>query len=411
MEFAALGLAEELLEGVEALGYVKPTPVQEQAIPVALRGDDVLACAQTGTGKTAAFMLPTMQRIPAEGKVRALVVTPTRELATQIEEDAKIIGKHSGHRVVAVYGGVPYAQQLKPLRAGVDVLVATPGRLLDLHQKKEIDLSGVEVLVLDEADRMLDMGFWPDVRKILRLVPEQRQNMLFSATLTDDVLQVIGVAVHDPVRVDVAPSSLPVDKVEQYVYPVNSAQKTELLVALLAEIDEYRAIVFTRTKQRADRVAAALQSSGVSADIMHSDRSQKQRERTLKDFKSGKHSLLVATDVVARGIDVEGVTHVINYDVPDRPEDYVHRIGRTARAGTSGVAISLLSHEELEPLRQIERVVGKVLEARDVEGFDYLDRAVPRSDRTSATAAPRSMFSGGVMRRGRGGRTGRTRRF
>ena len=411
MEFEVLGLNDDLLAGVRALGYDKPTPVQEQAIPVALRGDDLLACAQTGTGKTAAFVLPAMQRIPAEGKIRALVVTPTRELATQIEVDALTIGKHTGHRVLAVYGGVPYVKQLKPLREGVDFLVATPGRLLDLHEKKEIDLSQVEVLVLDEADRMLDMGFWPDVRRILRLVPEKRQNMLFSATLTDDVLQVIGVAVHDPVRVDVAPSSLPVDAVEQIVYPVNSTQKTELLVALLNEIDEYRAIVFTRTKQRADRVAAALQSSGVKADIMHSDRSQSQRERTLKDFKSGKHALLVATDVVARGIDVESVTHVINYDMPDRPEDYVHRIGRTARAGETGIAISLLSHDELEPLRQIERVVGTVMETRDVEGFDYLDRAVPRSDRGSATAAPRSLFSGGVMRRGRGGRTGRTRKF
>lgn len=256
---------------------------------------------------------------------------------------------------------------------------------------------------------MLDMGFWPDVRRILSLLPSERQSMLFSATLSDEVLRVIGGAVNDPVRVDVAPSSLPVDAVEQYVYPVNASQKTELLVALLNELEEYRAIVFTRTKQRADRVSQALKVSGVFVDTIHSDRSQKQRERTLADFKCGKHALLVATDVMARGIDVESVTHVINYDIPERPEDYVHRIGRTARAGEKGVAISLLSHEELESLRQIERVVGKVLSARDVEGFNYLGRVVPRPDRASATAAPRTLFSGGVLRRG--GRSGRTRRF
>ena len=409
MEFTVLGLTPDVRAAVTALGFTKPTPVQEQAIPVALAGDDILACAQTGTGKTAAFLLPTMQMIPAEGRIRALVVTPTRELATQIEQEALIISGRTGHAVLAVYGGVPYSKQLKPLRRGVDLLVATPGRLLDLQEKGEIDLSEVQILVLDEADRMLDMGFWPDVRRILRLLPDERQNMLFSATLSDEVLRVIGSAVNDPVRVDVSPASVPVDAIEQYVYPVNSAQKTELLVALLKEIEEYRAIVFTRTKLRADRLTAALQSSGVEADTVHSDRSQKQRERTLADFKRGKHALLVATDVMARGIDVERVTHVINYDVPERPEDYVHRIGRTARAGEKGVAITLLAHDETEPLRQIERVVGKAMPARDVEGFDYLDRVVPRADRGTATAAPRTLFSGGVHRRG--GRSGRSRRF
>ncbi|MDY0087408.1 MAG: DEAD/DEAH box helicase [Coriobacteriia bacterium] len=408
MQFSALGLSEGVRAGVKALGFTVPTPVQEQAIPVALAGDDVLACAQTGTGKTAAFLLPTMQRVPVEGRIRALVVTPTRELATQIEQEARTIAAHTGHSVLAVYGGVPYAKQVTPLRRGVDVLVATPGRLLDLQHKGEIDLGEVEVLVLDEADRMLDMGFWPDVRRILQLVPAERQNMLFSATLSDEVLRVIGGAVDDPVRVDVSPASVPVDAVVQYVYPVNAAQKTELLVALLEEIDEYRAIVFTRTKLRADRLTAALQASGVEADTVHSDRSQKQRERTLADFKRGKHALLVATDVMARGIDVEGVTHVINYDVPERPEDYVHRIGRTARAGEKGVAITLLAHDETESLRHIERVVGKTMEARDVEGFTYLDRVVPRADR-GTTASTRTLFSGGVHRRG--GRSGRSRRF
>lgn len=408
MRFISLGLSENVRAGVAALGFTTPTPVQEQAIPVALAGDDILACAQTGTGKTAAFLLPTMQRIPAEGRIRALVVTPTRELATQIEQEALIIARHTGHSVLAVYGGVPYPKQIVPLKRGVDLLVATPGRLLDLQGKGEIDLTEVQVLVLDEADRMLDMGFWPDVHRILRLLPAERQNMLFSATLSDEVLRVIGGAVKDPVRVDVSPASVPVDAIEQYVYPVNSTQKTELLVALLNEIDEYRAIVFTRTKLRADRLTAALKSSGVEADTVHSDRSQKQRERTLADFKRGKHALLVATDVMARGIDVEQVTHVINYDVPERPEDYVHRIGRTARAGEKGVAVTLLAHDETEQLRHIERVVGKTMAVRDVAGFDYLDRVVPRADRGSA-AAPRTLFSGGVHRRG--GRSGRSRRF
>ncbi len=409
MEFTVLGLSEKTLAAIEELGYERPTPVQEQAIPIALKGSDVLACAQTGTGKTAAFVLPIVERVAPRGRISSLVVTPTRELAVQIEDVARTVAKHTGHSVLAVYGGVAYTTQLSRLRSGVDLLVATPGRFLDLHNRGEIDLSGVEMLVLDEADRMLDMGFWPDVRKILGLLPKERQNMLFSATLSDEVLRVIGGVVKDAVRVDVSPASVPVDAVEQYLYPVAVEQKTELLVALLHEIDEYRAIVFTRTKQRADRLTAALQSSGVEADTIHSDRSQSQRERTLKDFKRGKHALLVATDVMARGIHVEGVTHVINYDVPDSPDDYVHRIGRTARAGETGVAITLLAYEEFESLRAIERVLGSAIETRDVEGFEYKDRFVPQDDRLTVK---RSMFRGG--RRGPGrrpGAGGRTRRF
>ncbi len=408
MEFTALGLSEQTLAAIDDLGYEHPTPVQEQAIPVALTGSDVLACAQTGTGKTAAFVLPIVERVAPRGRISSLVVTPTRELAVQIEDVAKTVAKRTGHSVLAVYGGVAYKGQLSKLRSGVDLLVATPGRLLDLHGRGEIDLTGVEMLVLDEADRMLDMGFWPDVRKILNLLPAKRQNMLFSATLSDEVLRVIGGAVRDAVRVDVAPASVPVDAVEQYLYAVSAAQKTELLVALLHEIDEYRAIVFTRTKLRADRLTAALRSSGVEADTIHSDRSQSQRERTLKDFKRGKHALLVATDVMARGIHVEAVTHVINYDVPESPEDYVHRIGRTARAGETGVAITLLAYEELESMKQIERVLGRALETRDVEDFKYADRIVPRPDRLTVK---RSVFGG---RRGGGRRPGgggRTRRF
>jgi ATP-dependent RNA helicase RhlE len=265
----------------------------------------------------------------------------------------------------------------------------------------------VKILVLDEADRMLDMGFWPDVRRILRLLPSERQNMLFSATLSEPITRVVNDMLHDPITIDVAPESATVENVTQLLYAVNPAQKTELLVALLKEIAEYRAIIFTRTKRRADRLTEALNSSGVEAAVIHSDLSQEKRTKTLDSFRNGTHSLLVSTDVTARGIDIDGVTHVINYAVPDRPEDYVHRIGRTARAGESGVAMTLMAYEEMPQLRDIERMTGLVLENCDVEGFSYLDRVIPNAERV-AKGATRSAFSGGVMRRG--GRK-RTRRF
>lgn len=408
MPFAELGLGPNAVDGVKALGWNEPTPIQIKAIPEALQGHDILACAQTGTGKTGAFVLPVLERIPHEGRIRALIVTPTRELAYQIEEMAQKLAHHTHHAVTAVYGGVAYGTQIKRLTHGVDVLVATPGRLLDLESKGVVDLSHVEILVLDEADRMLDMGFWPDVRRILRLLPAKRQNMFFSATLNDAIQRVTGDMLKDPVTVSVAPASTTVENVEQRVYPVNPAQKTELLVALLKTMSEYRAIIFARTKRRADRLTEALNASGVEAAVIHSDLSQVKRTQTLEQFRSGKHSLLVSTDVTARGIDIEGVTHVINYDVPDRPEDYVHRIGRTARAGEKGIAISLLAYEEMNSLRDIERVTGHVLENTDVEGFEYADRVIPNSERKTQDMGARSMFSGGVGRRG--GRK-RTRRF
>lgn len=411
MGFNELGLSDGALASVLEMGYDAPTPIQEQAIPLALSGRDVLACAQTGTGKTAAFVLPILSRIPHKGRTTALIVTPTRELAVQIERVARVVAHHTHHAVLAVYGGVGYTAQTKALHHGVDLLVATPGRLLDLEGRGDIDLSHVEVLVLDEADRMLDMGFWPDVRRILRLLPKKRQNMLFSATLDDKVLRLIGDTLDNPASVDITPASTPVDAIEQLVYPVNAMQKTELLVALFKGTPEYRAIVFTRTKARADRVAAALKSSGVPAATIHSDLSQSKREETLERFRSGRYRLLVSTDVMARGIDVEGITHVVNFDVPDRVEDYVHRIGRTARAGETGTAITLVSHEELPLLSEIERVTRQVLPTRDVEGFEYKERIVPREDRQTASSAPRAMFRGGVMGRGRGPQgSGRTQR-
>ena len=411
MGFEELGLSVKALEGVRKLGYDTPTPIQEQAIPLALSGRDVLACAQTGTGKTAAFVLPILSLIPHKGRVSALIVTPTRELAVQIERVAQSIAHHTHHAALAVYGGVGYKAQTKSLHHGVDLLVATPGRLLDLEGRGEIDLSHVQILVLDEADRMLDMGFIPDVKRILRLLPTERQNMLFSATLDDKVVRVVGGMLTDPARVDITPASTPIEAIEQLVYPVNAMQKTELLVTIFKETPEYSAIVFTRTKARADRVAAALNSSGVPAATIHSDLSQSKREETLDRFRSGRYKLLVSTDVMARGIDVVGITHVVNFDVPDRAEDYVHRIGRTARAGETGIAITLVSHEEIPLLSEIERVTRQVLKTRDVEGFEYKERIVPRDDRQTASSSPRAMFRGGVMGRGRGPQgSGRTQR-
>jgi len=407
MPFSELGLGPDAVAGVRDLGWNEPTPIQLQAIPHALQGRDVLACAQTGTGKTGAFVLPVLERVAHRGRIEALIVTPTRELANQIDEMARGVAHHTHHAVTAVYGGVAYGTQIKRLTHGVDVLVATPGRLLDLQARGIVDLSHVRILVLDEADRMLDMGFWPDVRKILRLLPSERQNMLFSATLSEPITRVVNDMLHDPVTVDIAPPATTAENVEQLLYPVSAAQKTELLVALLKQTAEYRAIIFTRTKRRADRLTEALNASGVEAAVIHSDLSQVKRTKTLDQFRTGKHSLLVSTDVTARGIDIEGVTHVINYDVPDRPEDYVHRIGRTARAGESGIAITLMSYEEMPNLRDIERTTGHVLHNRDLEGFEYRDRVVPDPER-AAKSATRPAFSGGVLRRG--GRK-RTRRF
>ncbi|MBA4369982.1 MAG: ATP-dependent RNA helicase RhlE [Coriobacteriaceae bacterium] len=409
MSFDNLGLEPRLLQAVVAMGYTRPTPIQTEAIPLVLAGRDVVGCAQTGTGKTAAFVLPMLQRIRTEGRApSALVVTPTRELAVQIEEVARDVAKHTGHRVTVVYGGVGYEPQIKALRKGVDLLVATPGRLLDLHKRGDVHLNRVEVLVLDEADRMLDMGFWPDVRRILNLLPPERQNLLFSATMSTDVLRVISSTLHDPVQVSVTPSATPVEAIQQSVYPVGGQQKADLLIKLIAEHKLDRVLVFTRTKHRADRVAKVLGRHGINAAAIHGNRSQSQRQGALDSFKQGRCRVLVATDIVARGIDIDDISHVVNYDIPNTPEDYVHRIGRTARAGKSGSAFTLLAPEEHETLRDIETKIGSVLESRDHDGFDYShDRIVPNPER-EAVRKPRSVFSSGI--KGRGYRRGTRRR-
>jgi ATP-dependent RNA helicase RhlE len=413
LSFDNLGLSDRLLTAVSDMGYTSPTPIQRDAIPYVLDGRDVVGCAQTGTGKTAAFVLPVLQTIRSAGgrRPRALVVTPTRELALQIEGVGRQVARKTGHRIAVAYGGVGYEPQLKALKHGVDMLVATPGRLLDLCDRGVADLSQVEVLVLDEADRMLDMGFWPQVRKIVRMLPDKRQNLLFSATMSSGVLSAISSTLHDPVRVEVARAVTPVEEVEQRVYPVGAQQKGDLLVHLIQEHSLERAIVFTRTKRRADRVAKTLHRNGIRSVAIHGDRTQAQRQKALSGFKDGRCRVLVATDVVARGIDIDDVSHVINYDLPNTPEDYVHRIGRTARAGRSGTAVSLLSPEEHETLREIENKIGAVLDTHDADGFAYTHhRYVPNSER-NIRQAPRTVYSGGVMsRRGGSRRSGMRRR-
>lgn len=398
--FENLGLNTALLEGVRGMGYETPTPIQVQAIPHLLAGKDVVGCAQTGTGKTAAFILPTLQRLSGDRGIKALVVTPTRELALQIEEVAHSCARHTHHRVTAVYGGVGYAPQKAELRRNVDLLVATPGRLLDLQGRRDVDLSKVEVLILDEADRMLDMGFWPDVKRIIDLLPRRRQNLLFSATMSTAVLGVIRSSLADPVHIEIGQRATPVDTVEQAVYPVNAMQKAELLVRLLKEQKLDRVLVFARTKHRADRVCKVLRRSNIQGAAIHSNRTQSQRQQALDGFKRGKYRVLVATDIVARGIDVDNISHVINYDLPNSAEEYVHRIGRTARAGASGTAISLFAPEEMPGLREIEGHLGTALRCEDIEGFNYAPRFVPDSNR-NAKKVSRTVFNGGAMSRRR----------
>ncbi len=402
MPFSRLGLESRLLKAVSAAGYQQPTEIQEQAVPKALAGRDIVGCAQTGTGKTAAFILPILQRLGKGRGVRALVVTPTRELALQIEEFARDCARFTGHRTLAVFGGVGYQPQAKKLRRGVDLLVATPGRLLDLHRHGDVRLDAVETLVLDEADRMLDMGFWPDVRRIIGLLPDGRQNLLFSATMSAKVLGVIRSTLDRPVRIEVQPSATPVEAIDQSVYPVSAMQKSELLVELIKRQGLERVLVFTRTKHRADRVARVLKRQGIKGSAIHSNFSQSRRQKALEAFRRGKCRVLVATDIVARGIDVEDISHVINYDLPQDAEVYVHRIGRTARAGSSGTAISFMSPEEAGLLRAIEGLIGSTLDCRDLEDFTYAHRVVPSPER-EAKKTRRLVYNGGA-------RAGRRRR-
>jgi len=375
--FHELGLSEPLVRGVLETGYTTPTPIQSAAIPAALEGRDLTGCAQTGTGKTAAFVLPMLDRLlpipPKTGKgwrpVRALVVTPTRELALQVEESARTYGRFTGLKTVAVFGGVGMNPQLTAFRKGVDIVVATPGRLLDHLQSRALDLSKVEILVLDEADRMFDMGFINDVRKIVAAVPAKRQTMLFSATMPPAIRQLSSSIQRDPAYVEIGERRNPIALVTQHVYRVPQERKIDLLLHVLRTENVESVIVFSRTKHRADRIAKKLAQSGIASDALHSNRSQNQRQRTLAAFKAGSVRVLVATDIAARGIDVDGVSHVINFDTPNIAEDYIHRIGRTGRAERTGDALTFVSSDEEAYLRDIEKHTGKQFPRVAYPGF------------------------------------------
>jgi ATP-dependent RNA helicase RhlE len=382
MAFASLGLPAPILKGVRAVGYTEPLPVQKKAIPLILDGGDLVAAAQTGSGKTAAFVLPILARLLEGGRqraVRALVLVPTRELAAQVETNARDYARFTGLKVGVVYGGVGIAPQERMLRnEGVDFLVATPGRLLDLQGRQSVSLDEVEILVLDEADRMVDMGFAPDLKRILRLCPSDRQTLMFSATMPPELNKVASEALRNPRRIDLAPPSKPAAGITQAVYPVPRHLKTDLLDELLSRSSAGGVIVFARTKHGADRLARQLDRRGHSVAALHGDRTQSQRERALRDLRRGRIQILVATDIASRGIDVDDITHVVNYDVPHTPEDYVHRIGRTGRIGASGDAFTLMGPEERKDVEAIERFLGRSIPRVELPDFDYRRPAEPR---------------------------------
>ncbi len=375
--FADLKLAPEILRALSESGYTAPTPIQMQAIPLVLEGHDLMAGAQTGTGKTAAFSLPLLQRLlpfassspsPARHAVRALILVPTRELAIQVEASIKAYAKHTHLRSLVVFGGVDIKTQIPPLRNGVEILVATPGRLLDHIEQKSVQLNQVQVLVLDEADRMLDMGFMPDLKRILALLPKQRQNLLFSATFSSEIKKLSSEFLVHPRLVEVARSNATSENVAQKVYLVDSGEKLALLASLLRSTEARQALVFTKTKLSASRIARQLQREGFAADAIHGDKSQNERIQVLDAFKSGRIGVLIATDVAARGLDIEQLPLVINYEIPSAAEDYVHRIGRTGRAGASGIAISLVAPDEEKYLLEIEKLIKTQLQREEYKG-------------------------------------------
>ena len=375
MSFASLGLSAEIVRAVTERGYTEPTPIQAQAIPVVLQGGDLMAGAQTGTGKTAGFTLPLLQRLMAnqpKGKhpIRALVLVPTRELAAQVEESVRLYGKYLPLKSMMMFGGVSINPQIKQLHGRVDILVATPGRLLDHVQQKTVDLSHIEILVLDEADRMLDMGFIRDIKKVLALLPKQRQNLLYSATFSDEIKLLAEGLLHEPALIEVARRNATADTIEQRVYPVDREKKRALLAHLIREHNWFQVLVFTRTKHGANRLAEQLDKDGITALAIHGNKSQNARTKALAEFKSGKLQVLVATDIAARGIDISELPHVVNYELPNVPEDYVHRIGRTGRAGSEGEASSLVCVDEHKLLKDIERLIKREIPKQIVLGFE-----------------------------------------
>jgi len=419
MSFRKLGLRPELLSAVESAGYTQPTPIQVQAIPTVLEGRDLMGAAQTGTGKTAGFTLPLLQRLmasqPADSAhgnrhtparpVRCLIVTPTRELAAQVNESVRTYGRNLPLKSTMIFGGVNMNPQINALRRGVDIVVATPGRLLDHASRKTLDLSQVEILVLDEADRMLDMGFIHDIRRIIKLMPAKRQNLLFSATLDGTVRELANSFLDNPAFVRVEQQTVAADTVEQAIYRMNRGDKTKALISLIKRGDWSQVLVFTRTKHRANRLAAQIDRAGIAAAAIHGNKSQGARTRALKDFKANRVRVLVATDIAARGLDINGLPHVVNFEISQVPEDYVHRIGRTGRAGAGGQAVSLISSDEEKLLKNIERLLRTRLPELHLEGFErsavdptpapYQHRPGRPQGRKPANSRPRKKTGGG----------------
>ncbi len=410
MTFAALGLSEPLLRALTAENYTHPTPIQTKAIPAILQGRDVLGLAQTGTGKTAAFGLPLLQRLSQDTTIagphgaRALILAPTRELAIQISDSLKTYGRHLRLRHTVILGGVNQTRQVEAMRHGVDILVATPGRLLDLVKQKHVRLGAVKTLIIDEADRMFDMGFIKDVRTLVASLPKQRHSLLFSATMPKEVAHLVGEILHDPIRIDISPAKITAEAIDQCVYHVETRDKRALLHDLLRNPAMKRVIVFTRTKHGANKVADQLGKAGVSTDAIHGNKSQNARQRALEAFRSGDVRVLVATDIAARGIDVDGVTHVVNYELPNIAESYVHRIGRTARAGAGGIAIAFCDGSERAFLKDIERLTRQPMK---VIGTPPLPESVATTSETPKRVIDYAKKRNPNRRRFRGGRNQR----
>ena len=406
--FSRLGLNDAISFAVAEMGYQEPTPIQAQAVPVVLSGRDVIGSAQTGTGKTAAFALPIIHRLGShQKKTRVLVLEPTRELALQVEEAIQTYAKHTDLTVTILYGGVGYGKQREDLARGVDVIAATPGRLLDHLEQGTASLADVEMLVLDEVDRMLDMGFLPDVRRIIERCPKARQTLFFSATMPPELAQLTSWALREPVEIKIGRTRSAAETVAHAFYPVVGTQKFDLLIELLKRTDFKSVIIFTRTKMGADRIAHRLQREDHTVGVIHSDRSQRERVEALQGFKSGKFEVLVATDIAARGLDIAGVSHVVNYDVPENPEDYVHRIGRTGRAQTTGDAYTLVTEEDVRDARSIERFIGASIERKKLSDFPYIYSALFDENALAEAEAAAPKPAGRLMRGTRGGPRGR----
>ena len=391
MPFATLGLGSKLAQALKEKGYVEPTPIQAKAIPTILAGRDVIGVAQTGTGKTAAFVLPLLEKMaatPPQRTMRVLVIAPTRELVAQIEENVRAYGRHLPLRYATIFGGVGEGPQIQALRRGVDLVVATPGRLIDLMEQRHVDFSALQVLVLDEADRMLDMGFLPAIRRIVAKTPAARQTLLFSATMSKEIEGVAKAVLKNPVLVEIGARSTPAEAVTQYVVEVSPAGKVPALIHLLKDAALESVLVFSRTKHGADRIARKLSAAGLTTATLHSNRTQGQRLQALRRFKSGDVRVLIATDIAARGIDVDGISHVINFDFPPQPEDYVHRIGRTGRAQAIGDAISFATHEDADSVKRLERFLGRGIARKKLEGY------VAAVTAPAATAAPQDRAKG-----------------